>query len=188
MHGLECILVSLVLYLKPLSNFFPAPRMPVDDFTKTGDEYLAEHLPTLFGPDADHFCQYREHCRWAMKRLLQESITSDITGAYRFLLFLSVLLTSPQMTILSIGPGRPPFIRTVMSHHPPIQRSLCRTPLRLSFQMARSRSWIIRSPEVHRHRRNPRRNPTTIPKWCWKRLVVTSAFQLRKCFSDSLLQ
>lgn len=59
--------------------------MPLNHgFTMTGDEYLSQQMPDLFGPDADHFCQYREHCRWAMKRLLQELITAHVRGAYKF--------------------------------------------------------------------------------------------------------
>ena len=61
--------------------FFSVPRMPINDqFTKTGDDWLAQDLPEWFGPDADHFCVYRDNCRWALKKLLQDSVTSDITS------------------------------------------------------------------------------------------------------------
>lgn len=61
--------------------FFSVPRMPINDqFTKTGDDWLAQDLPEWFGPDADHFCVYRDTCRLALKKLLQDSVTSDITS------------------------------------------------------------------------------------------------------------
>ena len=57
-------------------------QVPVSNYAFTGAEMLIQHISASFASNANHHCEYRDVCSWAIPLLTQQDITWDIMEAH----------------------------------------------------------------------------------------------------------
>jgi hypothetical protein len=79
----------------------PLPPKPLSSEVQDFNRVLSDKFPKLFGPKADHHCQYREHLFQLVAADLQQSSTQKVAGAFCHFVQLAFNLFHISLALLS---------------------------------------------------------------------------------------